>query len=249
MLCCIGIVLLLSFPHLVWLSRGWIGYSGRCKTSIVSMDDGSEWDRMAVGSVSLDVFRVYLYHRCMHSVNRELAQLHTAGQRICHVLSPLTCIPRSCHAPRHHDTFTWPRKRVEPASIKPSLPSAWACMFQRASLNIRPQTCSVRGTLAQNSKTPAIDKAQHSPVSSSRLHSPPSTVAPVHGRSRPQSLPPTVAPTTSRFHRLAHPDTMADIKTRLLVISDTHADQKLRLPTLQGVDVDVAIHCGDLTDG
>lgn len=77
----------------------------------------------------------------------------------------------------------------------------------------------------------------------------PSTVAPVHSRPRPRSLPSTVAPTTSRFHRLAHPDTMADIKTRFLIISDTHADQKLRLPTLQGVDVDVAIHCGDLTDG
>lgn len=42
---------------------------------------------------------------------------------------------------------------------------------------------------------------------------------------------------------------MADIKTRFLIIFDTHADQKIRLPTLQGVDVDVAIHCGDLTDG
>ncbi|KAK1832153.1 Metallo-dependent phosphatase-like protein [Podospora conica] len=41
---------------------------------------------------------------------------------------------------------------------------------------------------------------------------------------------------------------MADIKTRLLIISDTHADNKIRLPTLHE-GVDVAIHCGDLTEG
>lgn len=35
-----------------------------------------------------------------------------------------------CHAQRHHDTFTWPRKRIESASLKRSLPSAWACTFQ-----------------------------------------------------------------------------------------------------------------------
>lgn len=203
-LCCIGIVLLLSFPHLVWLSRGWIGYSGRCKTSIVSMDDGSEWDRMAVGSVSLDVFRVYLYHRCMHSVNQELAQLHTAGQRICHVLSPLTCIPRSCHAPRHHDTFTWPRKRIEPASIKPSLPSAWACMFQRASLNIPPTNLLSTGNA--RSELENTSYRQGTTFAGILL---PSTVAPVHSRPRPRSLPSTVAPAHSRSRPQSlppHPD-------------------------------------------
>ena len=41
---------------------------------------------------------------------------------------------------------------------------------------------------------------------------------------------------------------MKDIKTRFLIISDTHANQKIRLPDLQE-GVDVAIHCGDLTDG
>ncbi|KAK0740864.1 Metallo-dependent phosphatase-like protein [Schizothecium vesticola] len=41
---------------------------------------------------------------------------------------------------------------------------------------------------------------------------------------------------------------MKDIKTWFLIISDTHANQKIRLSTLQEA-VDVAIHCGDLTDG
>lgn len=38
---------------------------------------------------------------------------------------------------------------------------------------------------------------------------------------------------------------MQDIKTRFLIISDTHAEKGLAVPA---VPVDVAIHCGDLTD-
>lgn len=46
---------------------GWEwGYLGK--------DQWSGWDRMAVGGVSLDVSRVYLY-RCIHSANQELAEL------------------------------------------------------------------------------------------------------------------------------------------------------------------------------
>ncbi|KAL2149090.1 hypothetical protein VTH82DRAFT_1776 [Thermothelomyces myriococcoides] len=36
-----------------------------------------------------------------------------------------------------------------------------------------------------------------------------------------------------------------DIKTRFLILSDTHAEEGITAPD---VDVDVAIHCGDLTD-
>jgi len=39
---------------------------------------------------------------------------------------------------------------------------------------------------------------------------------------------------------------MKSITTRFLVISDTHAGEGLTVPN---VPVDVAIHCGDLTDG